>query len=107
MKTIYCICKEVNDKGFYNSDKTFSNKIDAISYLRKIVASVIINARNNGYKIMYLNDYKPDLTTDIYPKIIELGYIDDDYNWTRFDFRVNGITLFENQSEFSKYPIQF
>ena len=107
MKKIYCICREKDDTGFMDYNKVFTNKIDAISYLRKIVASVIINARNNGYKIMYLNDHKPDLTTDIYPKIIELGYIDDDYNWVRFDFRVNGITLFENQSEFSKYPIQF
>jgi hypothetical protein len=107
MKAIYCICREVNDKGFYNSDKTFSNKIDAISYLRKLVARMIIDAREKGCKIMYLNDYKPDLTTDIFPKTIEFGYIDDDYNWARFDFRVNGITLFENQSEFSKYPVQF
>ena len=107
MKTIYCICREENDKGFMDLNKVFANKIDAISYLRKVVASVSINARNNGFKIMYLNDYKPDLTTDIYPKTIELGYVDDDYNWERFDFRVTGITLFENQSEFSKYPIQF
>ena len=107
MKTIYCICREKNDNGFMSYNKIFINKIDAISYLRKIVARMIINARNNGCKIMYLNDYKPDLTTDIFPKTIEFGYVDDDYNWARFDFRVNGITLFENQSEFSKYPIQF
>jgi hypothetical protein len=54
MKAIYCICREVNDKGFYNSDKTFSNKIDAISYLRKLVARMIIDAREKGcYSLRY------------------------------------------------------
>ena len=107
MKTIYCICKEVNDKGFYNSDKTFSNKIDAISYLRKFVAKDIIRVRKRGLKISYLNNYKPDLSSDIYPKIIEYGYINGEGVFMHIDVRVNGITLFENQFEFSKYPIQF
>lgn len=107
MRTIYCISREANDNGFMNYNKTFLNKDDAIAYLRMIVAREIKYARSQGCKIMYLNDYKPNLTRDIYPKTIELGYIDDSHNWARFDFRVNGITLFENQSEFSKYPIQF
>ena len=107
MKTIYCICKEVNDKGFYNSDKTFSNKIDAISYLRKLVAKDIVSVRNRGLKIKYLYDYKPNLSSDVYPKIIEYGYINEEGIFMHIDVRVNGITLFENQSEFSKYPVQF
>ena len=107
MKTIYCICKEVNDKGFYNSDKTFSNKIDAISYLRKLVAKDIVSVRNRGLKIKYLYDYKPNLSSDVYPKIIEYGYINEENEFIHIDIRVNGVTLFENQSEFSKYPVQF
>lgn len=105
MRTIYNICEEINDRGFSNSDKTFTNQNDAILYLRKLVAKDLRFYRREGYKIIYLNIYKSDPNSS-FPQTIEFG-IKKGLETNRFDVRVKESILFEDKSEFNKYPIQF
>lgn len=106
MKTIYSICQEVNDKGLYNSDKNFQTPELANKYLRKIAAKTILNLREIGFKIQYLNVYKFN-KDDQFPAKIEFGGFNFEKGWMRYDMRVKASVLFESEDEFNKYPIQF
>ena len=104
MKTIYTICQEVNNNGFDNSDKCFINELDAIKYLRKVVASDILYYRRYGYKVLYLNVYSPNYG-DTFAQTIEFG-IKKGRKILRLDLRVKEVIVFENEAEFNRYPIQ-
>lgn len=105
MKTIYTICKEVNDSGFYNSDKCFANLEDAIKYARKIVARDLMHRKRESNKINYLKFYLEGCTS-VFPCVINYAYTIGRKTY-HFDLRVKPICIFENENEFSKYPIQF
>ena len=107
MKTIYSICQEVNDKGLYNSDKNFKTPELANKYLRKIAAKTILNLREIGFKIQYVNVYKFDKNDTSFPATIEIGGLNLEKGWMRYDMRVKASILFDSEDEFSKYPIQF
>ena len=106
MKTIYSICQEVNDKGLYNSDKIFQTPELANKYLRKIAVQTILFLRENRFKIRYLNVYKFN-KDDQFPATIEIGGLNLEKGWIRYDMRVKASILFESEDEFNKYPIQF
>lgn len=107
MKTIYSICVEQNDNGWYNSDKNFQTPELANKYLRKIAAKTILNLREIGFKIQYVNVYKFDNNNTSFPSTIEIGGLNLEQGWKRFDMRVKTSVLFESEDEFNKYPIQF
>ena len=106
MKTIYSICQEVNDKGLYNSDKIFQTPELANKYLRKIAVQTILFLRENKFNIRYLNVYKFN-KDDQFPATIEIGGLNLEKGWIRYDMRVKASILFDSEDEFSKYPIQF
>lgn len=107
MKTIYSICVEHNDKGFYNSDKNFQTPELANKYLRKIAAKTILNLRENKFKIRYLNVYKFDKNDISFPATIEIGGLNLEQGWMRYDIRVKTSVLFESENDFNQFPIQF
>lgn len=104
MKKIYTICVETNDGGFYNADNTFTDKLDAICFLRKAIARKIIFRRAEGDKIIYLNVYAMNLNS-YFPQVIEIGiqYGKEIY---RYDYRVKEINLIESEEDFKKTIIQ-
>lgn len=107
MKTIYSICQEVNDKGFYNSEKNFQTPELANKYLRKIAADTVNRLRKRGSVVKYINVYRFDKNDTSFPATIEIGGFDNIRGWVRYDMRVKTSVLFESEDEFNKYPIQF
>lgn len=107
MKAIYSICSEINDKGFYNSDKNFKTPELANKYLRKIAARTILSLRENKFNIRYVNVYKFNKNDISFPATIEIGGLNLDHGWMRYDMRVKTSVLFESEDEFNEYPIQF
>lgn len=104
MKNIYTISVEKNDRGFYNADNTFTDKLDAICFLRKAIAREIICRRAEGYKIIYLNVYAMNLDS-CFPQVIEIG-IQSGKDIYRYDYRVKEINLIESEEDFKKTIIQ-
>ena len=105
MKTIYSICVEQNDNGCYNSDKNFKTPGLANKYLRKIAARTILSLRENKFKIRYVNVYKFNKDDISFPATIEIGGLNLEQGWMRYDMRVKTSILFDSEDEFNKYPI--
>ena len=105
MKTIYSICSEINDNGQSNSDKNFSTPELANKYLRKLAAKTILYLRENKFKIRYVNVYKFDKNDISFPATIEIGGLNLEQGWMRYDMRVKTSILFDSEDEFNKYPI--
>lgn len=95
---LFTFMVEVNDKGFQRSDKVFASYDLAEKYMRKAVATCFRYYRHQGMKAEYLR---------VFTDSILIGFRDEDFDWMRFDFRINELVLFETEEDFSKYPIQF
>ena len=102
-KEIYCVCQEVNDKGWQKGDNFFANHEDAVKHMRNYVAHVVYNYmkatyyQELGYKVDSLKVWSDTVihSPQRLPSQSITFRVFDGENYNYWDVRVFAVSLFD------------
>lgn len=105
MKQIFVVRQEINDIGWITGDNFFTDIEDAVKHMRDAVAYRIRWMREDGYQISLLHhDVSRDSPSCIFDMITFRSY-HEDYGYEYYDFRVFGMTLWEDIEEIRAHSV--
>lgn len=101
MKTIYVVRQEYNDKGWYSGDQLFTSAEEAAKHMRDYVAQLIMQLRNEGYKVDLLHCWRESISgVDLQCGMITFRTYKISEGYGYYDFRVFAHYLWESNEQY-------